>query len=153
MAQFKVHINGADHTVDAVADMPLLWVIRDLIGLTGTKFGCGIGACGACTVMIDGEEAQSCQVTVSSLGSKKVTTIEGLGKGGLHPLQQAWIEHDVPQCGYCQPGKIMAAAALLNKKPRPTDADIDEVFSTHVCRCGTYQRMREAIKIAAKETK
>ncbi|HWD40712.1 MAG TPA: (2Fe-2S)-binding protein [Fimbriimonas sp.] len=146
-------MNGASHSVDAVPDMPLLWVLRDLLDLTGSKFGCGIGACGACTVMIDGEEAQSCQIPVSELGSKKVTTIEGLSKDGTHPVQKAWIEGDVPQCGYCQAGQIMAAAALLKKKPNPTDADIDEVFDHHICRCGTYQRIRDAIKVAAGGSK
>jgi len=149
MPQYKLHVNGAVHTVEAVADMPLLWVVRDLLGLTGSKYGCGIGACGACTVLLDGQEVQSCQVSVGDVGAKAVTTIEGLSKHGDHPLQKAWIEHDVPQCGYCQTGQIMAAAALLKQKPKPTDADIDEVFSRHVCRCGTYQRIREAIHEAA----
>jgi aerobic-type carbon monoxide dehydrogenase small subunit (CoxS/CutS family) len=127
----------------------MLWVLRDLLDLTGSKFGCGIGACGACTVMIDGQEAQSCQVPISELGAKPVTTIEGLSKDGNHPLQRAWVEHDVPQCGYCQAGQIMAAAALLKRNPKPTDEDIDGVFSRHICRCGTYQRIREAVKLAA----
>jgi len=149
MPQYKVHVNGAVQTVNAPADMPLLWALRDLMGLTGSKFGCGIGACGACTVMLDGKEAQSCQTAISEVGNQKVITIEGLSKDGDHPLQRAWIEHDVPQCGYCQAGQIMAAAALLNKHPHPTDADIDQTFSSHICRCGTYQRIREAIKEAA----
>lgn len=149
MAQFKIHVNGAEHSVDAVGDMPLLWVLRDLLGLTGSKFGCGIGSCGACTVLLDGQEAQSCQVTLKEVAARKVTTIEGLSKDGSHPLQKAWIEHDVPQCGYCQAGQIMAAAALLKAKPHPTDADIDATFQYHVCRCGTYQRIREAIKEAS----
>lgn len=151
MAQYKINVNGAERTVEAVAEMPLLWVLRDLIGLTGTKFGCGIGACGACTVLLDGKEAQGCQVTIGDLKGRKVTTIEGLSKDGSHPLQKAWVEQDVPQCGYCQAGQIMAAAALLKQKPNPTDADIDETMKYHVCRCGTYQRIREAIHEAAKK--
>ncbi|MBS1723084.1 MAG: (2Fe-2S)-binding protein [Armatimonadetes bacterium] len=150
MAQYKLNVNGTTKTVEAPADMPLLWALRDLMGLTGTKYGCGISACGACTVLLDNKETRSCQVTVSEVGNKKVTTIEGLSKDGSHPLQKAWVEHDVPQCGYCQSGQIMAAAALLAEKKNPTDADIDEVFNEHVCRCGTYQRIREAIHLAAK---
>jgi len=149
MPQYKVHVNGVVKTVNAPAEMPLLWALRDLMDLTGSKFGCGIGACGACTVLLDGKEAQSCQVTIADVGRQQVTTIEGLSKDGTHPLQKAWIEHDVPQCGYCQAGQIMAAAALLKKNPHPTDADIDQTFSSHICRCGTYQRIREAIKEAA----
>ena len=151
MAQYKINVNGSDHNVEALPDMPLLWVLRDLVGLTGTKYGCGIGACGACTVLMEGESVRSCSVQVSDVGSKKVTTIEGLSEDGSHPLQRAWMEHDVPQCGYCQPGQIMAAAGLLNKKPHPTDADIDEAFAAHICRCGTYNRIRQAIKAAAGE--
>jgi aerobic-type carbon monoxide dehydrogenase small subunit (CoxS/CutS family) len=148
MALFNINVNGSEHSVEAAPDMPLLWVLRDLLDLTGSKYGCGIGACGACTVLLDGAEQQSCQITVSKIGSKKVTTIEGLSKDGSHPLQKAWIEHDVPQCGYCQAGQIMAGAALLKKSPHPTDAEIDDVFSYHVCRCGTYQRIRDAVKAA-----
>ncbi len=153
MALFKINVNGSEHSVEAAPDMPMLWVLRDLLDLTGSKYGCGIGACGACTVMLDGAEQQSCQLPISQVGHKKVVTIEGLSKDGNHPLQKAWVEHDVPQCGYCQAGQIMAAAALLKQKPHPTDQDIDEVFSTHICRCGTYQRIREAIKIAAGAAK
>jgi aerobic-type carbon monoxide dehydrogenase small subunit (CoxS/CutS family) len=153
MSLFKINVNGSEHSVDVAPDMPLLWVLRDVLDLTGSKFGCGIGACGACTVLLDGTEQQSCQIPVSSLGHKKVTTIEGLSKDGTHPLQKAWIEHDVPQCGYCQAGQIMAGAALLKKNPHPTDADIDDVFASHICRCGTYQRIREAIKAAAGATR
>jgi isoquinoline 1-oxidoreductase subunit alpha len=153
MALFKINVNGTDKTVDAVPDMPLLWVLRDVLGLTGAKYGCGVGVCGACSVLVDGEEQRSCQIPIEKLGSKKVVTIEGLSKDGLHPLQKAWIEHDVPQCGYCQTGQIMSAAGLLAKKPNPTDKDIDEHLNTHICRCGTYQRIREAIKIAAKGAK
>lgn len=149
MALYKISVNGADQTVDATPDMPLLWVLRDLLNLTGTKFGCGIAACGACSVLVDGEEVQSCQLPVSEVGKRKVTTIEGLSKDGSHPLQKAWVEHDVPQCGYCQAGQIMAAAALLKRNPKPTDQDIDAAFQYHVCRCGTYQRIREAVKEAA----
>ena len=152
MPKYSLSVNDAVHPVDAPADMPLLWVLRDLIGLTGSKFGCGIGACGACTVLIDGQEAQSCQVAVGDVGASKVTTIEGLSPDGSHPLQRAWIEHDVPQCGYCQAGQIMAGAALLTKNPHPTDADIDRAFAHHICRCGTYQRIREAVKAAAGGT-
>jgi len=149
MALFKINVNGSERSVEAVPDMPLLWVLRDLLDLTGSKYGCGIGACGACTVLLDGAEQQSCQVPISSIGKKKVTTIEGLSKDGKHPLQKAWIEHDVPQCGYCQAGQIMAAAALLHKNPHPTEADIEDVLGNHICRCGTYQRIRDAVKAVA----
>src|SRR5277367_157954 len=130
---YTLQVNGLSHTVDAEGDTPLLWVLRDLLDLTGSKFGCGIGACGACTVLLDGAEQQSCQIPISRVDKKKVTTIEGLSKDGSHPLQKAWIEHDVPQCGYCQAGQIMAAAALLKKTPHPTDADIDQTFASHIC--------------------
>ena len=153
MALFKINVNGSQRSVDVAPDMPLLWVLRDELELTGSKYGCGIGTCGACTVLVDGTEQQSCQLPISQVGSKKVTTIEGLSKDGNHPLQKAWIEHDVPQCGYCQAGQIMAGAALLKKNPHPTDADIDDVFSGHLCRCGTYQRIREAIKAASGASK
>jgi aerobic-type carbon monoxide dehydrogenase small subunit (CoxS/CutS family) len=149
MALYKINVNGSEKSVEAVPDMPLLWVLRDLLDLTGSKYGCGIGACGACTVMVDGEERQSCQIPISSIGKKKVLTIEGLSKDGSHPLQKTWIEHDVPQCGYCQAGQIMAAAALLKKNPHPSDAEIEDVFGSHICRCGTYQRIRDAVKAAA----
>ena len=144
-----LNINGVRRQVDADAAMPLLWVLRDLLGLTGTKFGCGVAACGACTVRVDGQAVRSCVMPVGSIGARPIQTIEGLGAGGrLHPLQAAWIAEQVPQCGYCQSGMLMAAAALLEKKPRPTDADIDEAM-TNICRCGTYQRVRAAIKRAA----
>jgi aerobic-type carbon monoxide dehydrogenase small subunit (CoxS/CutS family) len=149
MPTYTINVNGSQRSVEAAPDTPLLWVLRDLLGLTGTKFGCGIGACSACTVLLDGKEAQSCQYTVADVKSAKVTTIEGLSKDGSHPVQRAWIEHDVPQCGYCQAGQIMGAVALLDRKPNPTDADIDEAFRYHVCRCGTYPRIREAVKAAA----
>jgi isoquinoline 1-oxidoreductase subunit alpha len=142
-------INGKSHNVDVEPDTPLLWVIRDTIGMTGTKYGCGIAQCGACTVHIDGVAMRSCSVQVSDAARKNITTIEGLAESGvLHKVQQAWIEHDVPQCGYCQSGMIMAVAALLKEKPKPTDADIDREI-TNICRCGTYQQVRTAIHSAA----
>jgi isoquinoline 1-oxidoreductase alpha subunit len=144
-----INVNGKDHSVDVVADMPLLWVLRDVLDLTGTRFGCGIGACGACTVHLDDQEEQSCQLIVADVVGKKVTTIEGLSKDGRHPVQVAWCQQDVPQCGYCQSGQVMTAAALLKRVPNPTDSDIDKAFDGHICRCGTYVRMREAIKAAA----
>jgi len=145
----KLNVNGKDREVSAPADMPLLWVLRDLLGLTGTKYGCGMAQCGACTVHLDGEAVRSCVLPVSEVKNRAVTTIEGLGAAGLHPVQRAWIEADVVQCGYCQPGQIMAAAALLKIVPRPTDADIDAALSASLCRCGTYQRIREAVHLAA----
>ena len=153
MSTFTLNINGADHKVDAVPDMPLLWALRDLVGLTGAKYGCGIGACGACTVILDGQAVRSCQVPVSTIGSKKITTIEGLSSDGSHFVQKAWIEHDVPQCGYCQTGQIMQVAALLKHNPDPSDAEIDSAMAGHVCRCGSYVRIREAIRSAAKGAK
>jgi isoquinoline 1-oxidoreductase alpha subunit len=146
----SLNVNGNDYQADVDMRTPLLWVLRDAIGLTGTKYGCGIAQCGACTVHIDGAATRSCSVPVSSVGAKKITTIEGLAADGtLHKVQQAWIDHDVPQCGYCQSGMIMAVAALLNEKAQPTDADIDGAI-TNICRCGTYQQVREAIHAAAK---
>ncbi|MDB5393022.1 MAG: (2Fe-2S)-binding protein [Rhodospirillales bacterium] len=145
----RLNINGEDHSVDVDPDMPLLWVLRDTLGLTGTKFGCGIAQCGACTVHVDGQAIRACITPVSSIGDSKVLTIEGLQLHGDHPVQQAWMAHDVPQCGYCQPGMMMAAAALLTSKPHPTDADIDQAI-TNICRCGTYARVRQAIHSAAK---
>ena len=144
-----LRINGKSHKVDAPSDMPLLWVLRDLLGMNGTKFGCGVALCGACTVHINGEATRSCITAISSVAGKKVTTIEGLSADGSHPVQQAWMEEDVPQCGYCQSGQIMSAVALLSKKPKPTDADIDDAMSGNICRCGTYQRIRKAIHRAA----
>ncbi|MCL4148977.1 UNVERIFIED_CONTAM: hypothetical protein GTU68_044692 [Idotea baltica] len=131
--------------------MPLLWVLRDLLGMQGTKFGCGIGQCGACTVHLSGQAVKSCSLPISAVGDLEVTTIEGLSDDGQHPLQKAWRQHDVPQCGYCQVGQMMAAAALLTSKPKPSDADIDRGMSGNLCRCGTYTRVRAAIKTAAKE--
>ena len=145
----RLTVNGQSHTVDADPDTPLLWVLRDHIGLTGTKYGCGIAQCGACTVRMDGMAVRSCSVPISLADGKQITTIEGLAQNGtLHKVQKAWIEHDVPQCGYCQSGMIMAVAALLKDKPKPTDADIDREI-TNICRCGTYQQVREAIHTAA----
>jgi isoquinoline 1-oxidoreductase subunit alpha len=142
-------INGYAQQVDVDPDTPLLWVLRDTLGLTGTKYGCGIAQCGACTVHIDGVATRSCSMPVSAVGDRKITTIEGLGANGtLHKVQQAWIDNDVPQCGYCQSGMIMAVAALLKDNPKPTDADIDSTI-TNICRCGTYQQVREAIHAAA----
>ena len=143
-----LRINGQDVTVDVAPDTPLLWVLRDSLGMTGTKFGCGIGQCGSCTVHVDGEALRSCLQPVSGLAGKAITTIEGVTDDGSHPVQKAWIAEQVPQCGYCQSGQIMTAVALLAKKPNPTDADIDEAM-TNLCRCGTYQRIRRAIHTAA----
>ena len=142
-------INGIAYTADVEPETPLLWALRDSLKLTGTKFGCGIAQCGACTVLIDGRAMRSCSVPVSFVGGKQITTIEGLSADGSHPVQLAWIEHDVPQCGYCQSGQIMAAVALLKQKPKPTDADIDREM-TNICRCGTYPRIRAAIHRAAE---
>jgi aerobic-type carbon monoxide dehydrogenase small subunit (CoxS/CutS family) len=146
---YTLTVNGKRTTVDAPADMPLLWVLRDVLDLKGTKYGCGMALCGACTVHLKGEPVRSCQVTVASAAGQEVTTIEGLSRDGSHPLQQAWVEVDVPQCGYCQAGQIMSAAALLAKKPQPTDADIDAAMEGNLCRCATYLRIRAGIKRAA----
>ncbi|MDD9964424.1 MAG: (2Fe-2S)-binding protein [Gammaproteobacteria bacterium] len=149
MAKFKLRVNGSEQEVDVRPDMPLLWVLRDKLKLTGTKYGCGIAQCGACTVHIDGTPMRSCVMPVQAV-TGAVTTIEGLAsEGDLHPLQAAWIEHDVPQCGYCQSGQIMSAAALLESKPRPSDADIDQALAGNYCRCGTYLRIRKAVHSAA----
>ncbi len=146
----KLRVNGREHEVSAPEDMPLLWVLRDVLGLTGTKFGCGMAQCGACTVHLDGDAVRSCVLPVGSVGDKAVTTIEGLSTDGLHPVQRAWIETDVVQCGYCQPGQIMSAAALLRVKHKPTDAEIDAALSGNLCRCGTYQRIRAAVRRASQ---
>jgi len=146
---FTLTVNGKATTVDVPGDMPLLWVLRDVLNLKGTKFGCGIGACGACTVHIDGKPARACQTRVSAAAGRSITTIEGLSADGTHPVQIAWQEIDVPQCGYCQAGQIMSAAALLAKTPKPTDADINTAMSGNLCRCGTYTRIRAAIHRAA----
>lgn len=151
MAKFSINVNGASREVDVLPDTPLLWVLRDNLDLTGAKFGCGQGTCGCCTVLVDGQARKSCIVPVNSLGDKKVTTIEGLSKDGEHPVQKAWMAEDVPQCGYCQTGQIMAAAALLSENKNPSDEDIDEAMRSNWCRCGTYDRIRKAIHTAAKE--
>ena len=143
-------LNGKPATVDVNPDMPLLWVLRDALNMTGTKFGCGMALCGACTVHINGDATRSCITPISSVAGKRITTIEGLSAGDNHPVQQAWKEIDVPQCGYCQSGQIMSAAALLAKTPKPTDAQIDDAMSGNICRCGTYPRIRHAIHIAAE---
>jgi len=143
-------INGTVHEVDASPEMPLLWVLRDLVGLVGTKFGCGMARCGACTVHIDGKPVRSCITPAGSVGKRKVTTIEGLSADGSHPVQRAWAEADVVQCGYCQSGQIMTAVALLERTAEPSDDDIDNAMSGNICRCGTYQRVREAIHLASR---
>jgi aerobic-type carbon monoxide dehydrogenase small subunit (CoxS/CutS family) len=143
-------LNGKPESVEVDPQMPLLWVLRDTLSMTGTKYGCGIALCGACTVHIDGQAARSCITPVSSVQGKKVTTIEGLSEDGEHAVQKAWVEIDVPQCGYCQSGQIMSAAALLSQKPHPTDAEIDDFMTGNICRCGTYQRIRKAIHRAAE---
>ncbi len=145
MAEFTLHVNGSEKKVDVSPDTPLLWVLRDALELTGTKFGCGAGLCGACTVHVDGEAIRSCLTPVSQIGGKSVTTIEGLSANGLHPLQAAWIAEEVPQCGYCQTGQIMQAAALLAKTPNPTDDQITQAMNGNLCRCGTYERIRKAV--------
>jgi isoquinoline 1-oxidoreductase alpha subunit len=146
----KLNVNGTEHEVAAPPDMPLLWVLRDLMQLTGTKFGCGIAQCCACTVHVDGSPRRACVTPVASVEGKQITTIEGLSKDGSHPVQRAWAEIDVVQCGYCQSGQIMSAAALLTKIPAPTDTDIDQALSGNICRCGTYPRIRAAVKRAAE---
>ena len=147
----QLNVNGTVREVDAPEDMPLLWVLRDVLGLTGTKFGCGMAQCGACTVHLDGQATRSCVLPVSMVAGRKVTTIEGLSPDGSHPVQKAWIDADVVQCGYCQPGQIMSAAALLAQNPNPSDADIDAALAGNICRCGTYQRVREAVRKAAAQ--
>jgi isoquinoline 1-oxidoreductase alpha subunit len=146
---YTLKINGQSKTVDVPADTPLLWVLRDVLNMKGTKFGCGIGACGACTVQLNGNAVRACQTQVSRVGNQEVKTIEGLSPDGSHPLQKAWMDLDVPQCGYCQAGQLMSASALLAKNPKPSDADIDNAMTGNVCRCGTYVRIREAIHLAA----
>ncbi len=150
MAQFKVYINGSLQQVEADPDTPLLWVLRDHLGLVGTKFGCGIAQCGACTVHLDGNAVRSCQLPISSIGKAKIVTVEGLSEDASHPVQLAWIQEDVPQCGYCQAGQIMSASALLAKNPNPSDQEIDSAMAGNLCRCGTYIRIKKAIKNASK---
>ncbi len=149
MAAITLTLNGKSVTIEADPKMPLLWAIRELAGLTGTKYGCGIAQCGACTVHLNGAPVRSCSLPLAAVGNKPITTIEGLSANNSHPVQQAWIAEQVPQCGYCQSGQIMAAAALIARKPNPTDQDIDSAMSGHICRCGTYPRIRKAIKKAA----
>jgi aerobic-type carbon monoxide dehydrogenase small subunit (CoxS/CutS family) len=150
MARLTLQVNGRVLAVEVAPETPLLWVLRDTLGLTGTKFGCGIAQCGACTVLLDGEAVRSCALSVKDAAKRRITTIEGLAARGDHPLQKAWVAEEVPQCGYCQSGQILAAAALLAKKPHPSDADIDDAMSGNLCRCGTYNRIRRAIHRAAK---
>ena len=151
MAKITLKVNKKEHTIDADPQMPLLWAIRDIVGLKGTKYGCGVAQCGACTVHMEGQPVRSCSIPVIGAANKSITTIEGLSDDNSHPVQAAWIEEQVPQCGYCQSGQIMAAVALLQKKTSHTDADIDAAMQGHICRCGTYPRIREAIKKASKK--
>ena len=151
MASFNLNINGTKQQVDVDPATPMLWVLRDHLNLVGTKYGCGIAACGACTIHLDGVAVRSCQLTVSQVEDKRITTIEGLSENGDHPVQQAWLEHDVPQCGYCQAGQIMSAAALLDTNPNPSDSEIDAGMNGNICRCGTYIRIKAAIKTAASD--
>lgn len=150
MAIFNLNINGTSKQVDVDPNTPMLWVLRDHLDLVGTKFGCGIAQCGACTIHLDGNAMRSCQLPVSAVADSKITTIEGLSENGDHPVQQAWMEHDVPQCGYCQAGQIMSAAALLAQNPTPSDSDIDNAMNGNICRCGTYTRIKAAIHTASK---
>lgn len=150
MASTKITVNSKEYTIDADPDMPMLWVLRDKLGLTGTKFGCGMGVCGACTIHMDGEAVRSCLTPLSAVEQAKITTIEGLSSDRSHPIQQAWIAEQVPQCGYCQSGQIMEAAALLKRNSNPSDEEIDKVMEAILCRCGTYQRIRKAIHRAAE---
>lgn len=150
MAQFTLTINGQQKQVDVDPATPMLWVLRDHMDLVGTKYGCGVAMCGACTIHLDGTATRSCQLPVSSVGDKKITTIEGLSEKGDHPVQNAWLQHDVPQCGYCQAGQIMTAAALLASNPNPTDEEIENAMNGNICRCGTYVRIKEAVKTASK---
>lgn len=152
MGTFKINLNQQEVEVEAMDDTPLLWVLRDNLALTGTKFGCGKALCGACTVHLDGQPVRSCSLPVSAIGSKKVTTIEGISGDKLHPVQASWVTEDVPQCGYCQSGQIMTAVALLNSNPNPSDEEIDQAMAGNICRCGTYLRIRKAIKRAAQSS-
>lgn len=151
MASYSINVNGEKRTVDVSPDTPLLWVLRDSLGLVGTKYGCGIGQCGSCTVHFNGTAVRSCSIPVSAIKEANITTIEGLSKDGDHPVQQAWMETDVPQCGYCQAGQIMQATALLAKNPKPTDEQIETAMNGNICRCGTYHRVKEAIVLASSK--
>lgn len=153
MPVYTINVNGKPQKVDVAADTPLLWVLRDNLRLVGTKFGCGIGSCGACTIHLNGAATRACLTPISSVGTAKVTTIEGLSEKGDHPLQQAWDEVDVPQCGYCQAGQIMTAAALLKKNPKPTPEQVETALNGNLCRCAAYHRIREAVIVASKKTK
>lgn len=150
MAIFNLNINGKSMQVDVDPATPVLWVLRDHLDLVGTKYGCGVAACGACTIHLDGNAVRSCVMPVSSVGGSKITTIEGLSENGDHPVQKAWLEHDVPQCGYCQAGQIMSASALLSNNPNPSDEDIDNAMNGNICRCGTYLRIKAAVKTASQ---
>ncbi len=150
MPTYTININGEERQVEVAQDTPLLWVLRDHLNLRGTKFGCGISQCGACTVHLNGNAVRSCSLPVSAIGDNEITTIEGLSENGDHPVQKAWLEHDVPQCGYCQAGQIMSASALLNRNPNPSDEEIDSAMNGNLCRCGTYLRIKKAIKTAAE---
>lgn len=150
MAEFLINVNGSQHTVDVEPDTPILWVLRDSLKLVGTKYGCGIAQCGACTIHLNGTATRACQLQISMIGNSQITTIEGLSPDGNHPVQKAWIEEDVPQCGYCQSGQIMTAVALLESNPNPTDEDIENGMSGNICRCGTYTRIKRAVKRASK---
>ena len=150
MAQYNLNVNGQSKQVEVDSDTPLLWVLRDSLSMVGTKYGCGISQCGACTVHLNGKAIRSCVTPISTVGKGKITTIEGLSEDASHPVQQAWIEHDVPQCGYCQSGQIMTAAAFIKDNPNPSDAEISEAMHGNICRCGTYLRIRKAVKTAAK---
>ncbi len=152
MATFNINVNNTNHTVNVDEDTPILWVLRDTLNLVGTKYGCGIAQCGACTIHIDGAAARSCSLPIGAAAGKKITTIEGLSTDGTHPLQQAWIEHDVPQCGYCQAGQIMTAAAMLADNTNPSDEDIEDTMHGNICRCGTYNRIKAAVKTAANNS-
>ena len=150
MPRVTLKINGSDHPVDVPSDMPLLWALREKLNLTGTKYSCGIGECGSCTVLVDGRAVKSCMLPAAKMEGREITTIEGLSPDGSHPVQKAWLKEDVPQCGYCQGGQIMAATALLDNNPKPDDADIDKAMSEVICRCGTYPPIRKAVKLAAE---
>jgi isoquinoline 1-oxidoreductase alpha subunit len=152
MATYNLTVNGVQHEVDVDSDTPILWVLRDTLKLVGTKFGCGIAQCGACTIHLDGKAARSCSLPIGAANGKEITTIEGLSEDGSHPVQQAWIEHDVPQCGYCQAGQIMTASAFLAENGNPSDQEITEAMHGNICRCGTYTRIRAAVKTAAKNS-